>query len=138
MTDTDQQSHVIVFDGVCQFCNRALSFIVQRDSQARFRFVPMQSTAGQELMRSHQLDPDNPDSLLLIKNGQRYVHSDAAIEIVAELDGHWPLLRWTKLLPRSLRDSAYRLVARNRYRIFGKVQQCALPPDSVIHSDKLR
>jgi len=123
-----QQAHTVVFDGVCKLCNGAVRFIIKRDPQARFNFVRMQSSVGQQLMHNHSINPNNSDSLLLIKSERVFTQSDAALEIAAELRGFWPVLRWLKLLPKPLRNGLYQLVARNRYKLFGKQPSCSLPP----------
>ncbi|AYA35757.1 thiol-disulfide oxidoreductase DCC family protein [Hymenobacter oligotrophus] len=121
-------SSIILFDGVCNLCHGLVQFIIERDPQARFRFASLQSEAGQRLMPGGaNPDPENPDSVVLIENGQAYTHSTAILRIVRHLGGGWRLLGLGMVLPRFLRDAAYRFVARNRYRWFGKQNECWLP-----------
>ncbi|GAB3837293.1 thiol-disulfide oxidoreductase DCC family protein [Hymenobacter jeollabukensis] len=121
-------SPVILFDGVCNLCHGLVQFIIQRDPHARFRFASLQSAEGQRLMPGGvNPDPDNPDSVVLIEDGRAYTHSTAILRILRRLGGGWALLAVAGLLPRSLRDAAYRFVARNRYRWFGKQTECWLP-----------
>ncbi len=119
---------IILFDGVCNLCNGAVQFIIKRDGGDRFRFAALQSELGQELCRARHIDTTQIDSIILIDPGiAYYVKSDAALEIARELRGYgWmPLmLGW---IPRGVRDAVYDLVARNRYRWFGKKDQCMIP-----------
>lgn len=119
---------IILFDGVCNLCNGAVQFIIKRDGGDRFRFAALQSELGQELCRARHIDTTQIDSIILIDPGiAYYVKSDAALEIARELRGYgwmpW-LLGW---IPRGVRDAVYDLVARNRYRWFGKKDQCMIP-----------
>jgi len=119
---------IVVFDGVCVLCNGWVRFLLARDPHARFRFAAMQTPAGSELMTRHGLDPANPDSLLLINDGIAYTDTDAIRRILAIIGGPWRLIAWAMaVVPRPLRDPIYRLVARNRYRWFGKHTACTVP-----------
>lgn len=121
------ESSVLVFDGVCVLCSRWVHFILRRDRQARFRFAAMQTTAGRALLDAHGLDPDDPLSLLLVEDGHGTTDSEAILRVLAHFGGLWrmtALLRW---IPRRWRDTAYRGLARRRYRWFGRREQCLLP-----------
>lgn len=121
-------SSVILFDGVCNLCHGLVQFIIRRDPQARFRFAALQSEAGQRLMPGGvNPDPANPDSVVLIEDGRVYTHSAAILRILSGLGGGWRLLGAASVLPHALRDAAYRFVARNRYRWFGRQNECWLP-----------
>ena len=117
----------LLFDGVCNLCNGSVQFILKRDTQGRFRFASLQSEAGRRLMTGHGLDPDALSSVVLIEDGRAYQESTAALRIARHLPGAWKLLRVLTIIPRPLRDAAYRLIARNRYRWFGKTETCWLP-----------
>jgi len=122
--------HIVIFDGVCDFCNGAVNFIIRRDPEGMFSFTPMQSDMAQELMQKHHAIQVGSDTFLLIKNGRLYKQTDAALEIARGLSGFWYLLRAFKILPRPIRDYFYRLFARNRYTLFGKRESCMIPtPD---------
>jgi predicted DCC family thiol-disulfide oxidoreductase YuxK len=119
---------IILFDGVCNLCQWAVRFIIERDPGAIFRFASLQSEVGQRLLAEHGLtiSPD-PDSIVLIAGGRAYTHTDAALRIARRLSGPWPLL-WVFIgLPRALRDPVYRFIARNRYRWFGRQETCWMP-----------
>jgi predicted DCC family thiol-disulfide oxidoreductase YuxK len=109
---------IILFDGVCNLCNAAVNFIIDRDPQNRFRFAALQSETGQELLNRFPPKSGPVDSIVLIRDGQSYVKSDAALEIARHLGGAWPLLAVFRIFPRFLRNFGYDLIARNRYRFF--------------------
>lgn len=119
---------ILVFDGVCVLCNGWVRFLLARDPQGRFRYAAMQTPTGRALLQRHGLDPDDPASLLLIDDGVARTDSDAVLRVLTLLGGPW---RWLsgalRLCPRRLRDPLYRLVARNRYRWFGRHQVCSVP-----------
>ncbi|BAB04571.1 thiol-disulfide oxidoreductase DCC family protein [Halalkalibacterium halodurans] len=117
---------IILFDGVCNFCNYWVQFIIKRDPQATFQFASLQSEVGQELLEKHSIDRST-DSVVLIMEGQAFVCSDAVLKIVAQLDSPIRWLKWAVIFPRFLRDFIYRIVARNRYKWFGKRDECQIP-----------
>lgn len=127
MTNTPQ---IIIFDGICRFCNGSVKFIIKRDPKGVFAFAPLQSDVAKQLIEAHCLSEPNADSILLIKNGTCYLRSDAALEIAKNLAGLWPVFGIFKLIPRPIRDFAYDLIAQNRYKLFGQQAQCMIPtPD---------
>ena len=117
---------VILFDGVCVFCSRWIRFVATRDVARRFRFTPIQSAYGMRLARTFGIDPDNPDTNAVIHGGQAHLQSDAALTVLSNLP-RWGWTRALFLVPKPLRDVAYGLVARNRYRIFGRYDACFVP-----------
>lgn len=119
---------VVLFDGVCNLCNGAVVFILERDRQALFRFGALQSEPATALLASMGVRREAlPDSMVLIERGQVYVRSRAALRIARSLRFPWWLLSVFLLLPRRLGDALYDLVARNRYRWFGKREACMVP-----------
>jgi predicted DCC family thiol-disulfide oxidoreductase YuxK len=118
---------VILYDGVCVFCSRWIRFVAARDVERRFRFTAIQSGYGTRLAQSFGIDPDDPDTNAVIHGGEALFKSDAALTVLGALPG-W---RWTRMLlralPKPLRDAVYDLIARNRYRIFGKYEECFVP-----------
>lgn len=118
---------IVVFDGVCRLCSAWVQFLLKHDRTGRIRFAPMQSASGRSLLQQHGLDADDPLSFLWVESGQGYRDSDAILRIVEGFGGAWRLLRAMRLVPRPLRDAGYRLVARNRYRWFGRRDACLLP-----------
>jgi predicted DCC family thiol-disulfide oxidoreductase YuxK len=117
---------VVLFDGVCNLCNGAVQFIIARDPAGLFQFASLQSPAGAALAGRHGIDAAALDSVILIEAGRAYQRSDAALRIAAQLHGWWSWLRWLRLVPRPLRDWIYDGVARHRYRIFGRREECLL------------
>jgi predicted DCC family thiol-disulfide oxidoreductase YuxK len=117
---------VILYDGVCVFCSRWIRFIAARDGDKRFRFTAIQSGYGTRLARALRIDPDDPDTNAVIHGGAAYFKSDAALTVLSNLPG-WRWARMLRLFPKPLRDVVYNLVARNRYRIFGKNDACFVP-----------
>ena len=119
---------IILFDGVCNLCNDAVQFVIKRDKEAVFLFAPLQGNTGQKLLKERGINPNEIDSIILIEpNVVFYVKSDAALEIVKKLDTPWRFIHLFKVLPRVLRDFVYDFIAKNRYRWYGKKDQCMIP-----------
>jgi predicted DCC family thiol-disulfide oxidoreductase YuxK len=117
---------VILYDGVCIFCSRWIRFIAARDTDKRFRFTQIQSVYGTRLAQTFGIDPNDPDTNAVIHGGVAYFKSDAALTVLSHLPG-WGWARVFIAVPRRLRNAVYNLVAKNRYRIFGKYEQCFVP-----------
>ena len=124
---TEHAGAVIVFDGVCALCSRWVRFLLRFDRAGRYRFAAMQGANGRQLFAAHGLDPDDPLSFLLVENGKAYTDTDAIMRVLAGLGGIWKLAMLARVLPGPLRDHAYRWLARNRYRWFGRHEACYLP-----------
>ncbi len=118
---------VILFDGVCNLCNGSVQFIIARDPAAQFRFAPLDSPAARRLIGESGVSSPLPDSMVLVEQGRLYTRSDAALRITRRLRFPWPLLYAVVILPRRLRNALYDLIARNRYRWFGKRDACMVP-----------
>ena len=118
--------NVILFDGVCVFCSRWIRFVATRDVDRRFRFTPIQSAYGTRLAQTFGIDPDDPDTNAVIHGGRAHLKSDAALTVLSNLP-RWGWTRALFLVPKPLRDVVYGLVARNRYRIFGRYDACFVP-----------
>ena len=117
---------VILYDGVCIFCSRWVRFVIARDTARRFRFTPIQSGYGTRLAKSFGINPDDPDTNAVVHGGVAYMKSDAALTVLSHLPG-WTWTRALFAVPKPLRDAVYSLIARNRYRIFGKYETCFVP-----------
>lgn len=118
---------IILFDGVCNFCNYWVNFIIDRDINDRFKFASLQSEYGQELLREFNLPADNFDSFILISGDQIFQKSEAAFKISQNLVG-WPrLIAIFSFLPRFITNFVYDLIAKNRYKFFGKRDSCRIP-----------
>jgi predicted DCC family thiol-disulfide oxidoreductase YuxK len=118
---------IVLFDGVCNLCSRSVAFIIEHERESTLRFAAVQSKTGAELMQRHGLDPANITTFALILDNVAYTRSDAALRIARRLRGPWRLLTALRIVPRPLRDFAYDLVARNRYRWFGRRDACMVP-----------
>lgn len=122
------EKKIILFDGVCNLCNGAVQWIVRRDSEDVFRFAPLQSERSRQLLEERQIDTSRIDSIILIDPGVAYyIKSDAALQIAGNLKGYGFLPALTSWIPVKLRDVIYDWVARNRYRLFGKKEECMIP-----------
>lgn len=118
---------VILFDGVCHLCDRWVRFVLERDRKGLFRFAPLQSTAAKDLLASHGLSEQFQDTVILFENGKCHTRSTAALRILRRLRGGWSLLYGLIIIPPFIRNSVYRWIARNRYRWFGKREECMVP-----------
>ena len=123
---------IVLYDGVCGLCNRLVQFILNRDAKDRFRFASLQSEFAQQLMTKHGADPHDLDTVYVVKdhdqaNERLLARSDAILYMLSQLGGIWKLSGAGRVLPRRLRDAVYKIVARNRYRVFGKHESCMLP-----------
>lgn len=125
----DLADGLILFDGVCVFCSRWVRFVIARDAAARFRFLPIQSAQGRALAVRLGVNPDAPETNVVVMDGRALMKSDAALSVLGVLKG----VRWLGALrhaPRWMRDPLYDLIARNRYAIFGRTEVCMVPgPD---------
>jgi predicted DCC family thiol-disulfide oxidoreductase YuxK len=124
-------SAVILFDGVCNFCNGAVNFIIARDSKGYFKFAPLQSEIGERLLKENGIDKIETDSVVLIEDGKVYTYSTAALRVARRFDGLWSWLYWFIFVPKPIRDFFYKLFAKYRYKLFGKKDECMLPTPDV-------
>jgi len=123
-------SAIILFDGVCNFCNASVNFVIARDRAGYFKFAPLQSEIGEDVIERHGIDTTETDSVILVEDNFAYTHSTAALRIARRLDGLWSWLFLFIVIPRPIRDVFYRLFARYRYRLFGRQDACMMPtPD---------
>ena len=121
------QLQVILFDGVCNFCSASVSFIIARDPGGRFTFASLQSAAASRLLRGRLTIASTPESLVLLQDDEIYTRSSAALRIARGLRFPWNLAYGLIVVPPVLRDWLYDLVARNRYRWFGRREECMVP-----------
>lgn len=117
---------IILFDGVCNFCNASINFVIDHDVERRFRFASLQSDIGQHILTENSRSVSDFDTVLLVREGKVYEKSTAALEIARYLRG-WAWLYAFRFIPRFIRDAVYNLIAKNRYRIFGKSESCRIP-----------
>jgi predicted DCC family thiol-disulfide oxidoreductase YuxK len=127
---TDADSPILLFDGVCNLCNGLVTFILRNDPRHRFRFASLQSPAGQALLARHGLPTADLDTVVLIEGSRAFIRSTAVLRTARRMGYLWPLAFVFILIPRPLRDLVYKLIGKNRYRMFGRREACMLPtPD---------
>jgi len=119
---------IVLFDGVCNFCNDSVQRIIKNDRKDRFRFASLQSDIGQQLTAERGIDTSKVDSIILIDPGNAYyIKSTAALRIAEKMDGFYPILQIFLILPEGFRDLVYDYIAKNRYKWFGKREACKIP-----------
>ena len=130
---------VILFDGICNLCNGTVDFLIKRDRNKQFRFVALQSESGKMLVQKFKIPPVT-ESVIAIKENKVYLDSDAAIEIARLLPFPWKLAILIKIIPKKLRDYIYRIIAKNRYKWFGKTESCRIlsEENTMILTEKFR
>ncbi|MDQ3320944.1 MAG: thiol-disulfide oxidoreductase DCC family protein [Acidobacteriota bacterium] len=124
-------SAIILFDGVCNFCNGSVNFIIERDPEKHFKFAPLQSEVGEKLLRDNGVDKIETDSVVLIEDGKVYTRTTAALRIARKLSGYWSWFYGFTVVPSFIRDVFYKLFAKYRYKMFGKQEACMLPSPEV-------
>jgi predicted DCC family thiol-disulfide oxidoreductase YuxK len=123
----ESNARLILFDGLCNLCSGGARWVQRHRIEPPFRLVPMQSDVGRALLAQQGYDPDDPLTFLVLDGDRCLTQSDAWIHLVAAAGGGWRLIHATRVIPRVLRDSVYRLIARNRYRWFGRRTTCYIP-----------
>jgi predicted DCC family thiol-disulfide oxidoreductase YuxK len=127
----DLEKPVVLFDGVCNYCNAMINFVIRQDKKKKYLFATLQSSFGQETLKEWNLPTDSFESFIIIDSGKLYAKSTAALHLYNKLPWYW---KWTQLFwifPKFLRDAIYNLIARNRYKWFGKKQECMVPSADV-------
>ena len=122
---------IILFDGVCNFCNAAVNFTIKRNKQNNIRFAALQSDAGRKLVQQYGLPSDDMRSFLFIENGKLYNRSTAALKVCRYLTGLWPLCFGLMIVPSFIRNGIYDWIAKNRYKWFGERPECMIPTPEV-------
>lgn len=122
---------IILFDGVCNFCDGTVNFLIKHDTKERFLFASLQSDAGQHLLKKLNLPTEHFDSFIYVKDEKYYTKSTAALHIAKDLRKWWQLVYILVLIPKPIRDRCYDWIAKNRYKWFGKKQECAIPTPEI-------
>lgn len=123
----EKNKKIILFDGVCNLCNGAVTFIIKRDKSDIFRYAALQSDIALKLAEKYKIDTSETDSIILVENETAYTKASAALRIAKHLSGWYPLLYGLVILPRFVRDWMYDIIADNRYKWFGKRESCMIP-----------
>lgn len=123
-------SSVVLFDGVCNFCDGAVNFIIRHDDEKQFKFAPLQSEIGRQMQTKYGIGED-VDTIILVEDGRAFTLSTAGLRVARGLGGLWSLAYAFIIIPAFIRDFCYRIFAKNRYRLFGRKDSCMLPTPDV-------
>ncbi len=118
---------IILFDGVCNLCNDAITFVIKRDPHDHFRYAPLQGETGAHFIKKYNIDTTKVDSIILIDQDNVYIKATAALKIACHLSGAYPLMRIFFIIPSFVRNWAYDYIAKNRYKWYGKKEACMIP-----------
>ncbi|MBC7863661.1 MAG: DUF393 domain-containing protein [Bacteroidia bacterium] len=122
-----EPAEIILFDGVCNFCNSSVQFIIRKERKPELKFASLQSATGKFLLEKYKLDAKSLDTLVYIQNGKAYTRSSGALRITKKFKGLWPLLFGFIVVPPFIRNWVYNWVAKNRYKWWGKSDSCQIP-----------
>ncbi len=122
---------VILFDGVCNFCNGAVNFTIRRNKKNDILFAPLQSEQGQALLKQYNLPFKEMESFVFIENGKAYQRSTAALKVCRHLNSLWPVCYGLIIVPKFIRDGIYNWIAKNRYKWFGQKDSCMIPTPEI-------
>lgn len=126
-----KQRPVILFDGVCNFCNGAVNFVIKRDKTAQIHFAPLQSEKGRLFARQYGFSDEELKTFIFIEDNKFYTKSTAALKVCRYLGALWPLCYGFIIVPKFIRNAVYDLLAKNRYKWFGKKDTCMIPTPEV-------
>jgi len=123
----EHANRLVLFDGVCNFCNFWIQFALKHDKKGKLKFGSLQGTTAQQILPQYNIDPAVLTSVIFIEDGIAYRESTAALKVCKYLDGGWKLLYVLIIIPAFLRDGLYKWIGQNRYKWFGKQESCMLP-----------
>ncbi len=127
----DMNDPIYVFDGNCVLCSRAVQYVLRHENQPDMKFVAIKSHLGRKIARQHNVDPDDPHTFIYLEDGKATFSSDAGFAVLKKVGGPMAFLRIARILPRVIRDWIYYRIARNRYKMFGRLETCYVPtPES--------
>ncbi len=121
------QHPVVLFDGVCNLCESSVQMIIKKDARGKFRFASLQSEVGQAYLQKFNRSTEDLDTVILVEGERHYTKSSAALRVIKGFKGAWPLLYGFIIVPKFIRDGVYSYIARNRYKWYGKKNQCMMP-----------
>lgn len=122
---------IILFDGLCNLCSRTVRFIIRHDKLEIFKFASLQSESGKALLKSHNLQSNKIDTIVFIRGNGYYLKSTAVLYILKDLGGAWRLLYGFIVIPKVIRDFFYDMIAKSRYKLFGKRDSCIMPDERI-------
>jgi predicted DCC family thiol-disulfide oxidoreductase YuxK len=127
----ENNAHIILFDGICNMCCGIVQFIIKKDPGSKFKFAPLQSAAGQDLLKIARMPLHNFNTFVYFRHGKMYTESTAALILLKEIGGKYSLFYGLMIFPKLIRDTVYRLISKSRYTIWGKADQCMIPNDGI-------
>lgn len=119
--------NIVLFDGVCNLCNGAINFLIDHDKDNKLHFASLQSDFGQQALKDYGMKTNDFDTFVFLKNSEFFTRSQAALEVLKVVGGSWSALYVLRFVPTFLRDGVYKLIAKNRYRLFGQRDACRMP-----------
>ena len=122
---------IILFDCVCNFCNGSVNFLIRQDKKNVFRFAALQSQTAQKLLAQYKKQKKGFESFVLMQDGKAYEKSSAALKVLKKLPWYWKWAQVFWIVPKFIRDGVYDVIARNRYKWFGKKEECMIPTSEV-------
>jgi len=122
---------IILFDGVCNFCNGSVNFLIRQDKKNVFRFAALQSQTAQKLLAQYKKQKKGFESFVLMQDGKAYEKSSAALKVLKKLPWYWKWAQVFWIVPKFIRDGGYDFIARNRYKWFGRKEECMIPTPEV-------
>ncbi|MFI5133438.1 MAG: thiol-disulfide oxidoreductase DCC family protein [Chitinophagales bacterium] len=127
----EQEHPIILFDGICNYCNGVINSIIRQDKKKIFRFATLQSDAGQKILKQWNLPTDEFASFVLLDKGKLFLKSSAALRLYSKLPWYWKWTQFFWIFPKFIRNGVYSIIARNRYKWFGKREECMIPTADV-------
>lgn len=128
INELPKDKKIILFDGVCNLCNASVQFVIKRDTKDVFRFVPLQSELGEQILNHIGINREQTDSIVLYEPGKAYFYkAEAALKIINEFGGLYYLLNILQIFPKFISNAVYDYIAKNRYRWYGKQESCMMP-----------
>lgn len=131
MSELPNDTSIILFDGVCNFCNSSVNKIIKHDKKNKFKFAALQSETGKKLLEKYSIDSTKIDSIILIEDDVAFIKSTAILKISKQMNGLYPLAYGFIIIPAFIRNIVYDFIARNRYKWFGKKDSCMIPTEEV-------
>jgi len=128
-----QHASILLFDGVCNLCNRSVQFVLKHEKQNKILFASQQSKIGQQLLAKFGMSANNINSFVFIENNQIYLQATAAFKVAKHLSFPFSLLQYLAIIPSSISNGVYQIIAKNRYKWFGKKEQCWIPNQQLQH-----